>query len=120
MPKKKPRYDDDTPPMRPALSSEAREAQLINEAMELAAKQMRDGTASSQVITHFLKLGTEREKTERELLRLNKELVKAKTEALQAAKRNEEMFEAAIKAMGIYSGEADGEEETDEFDEYDY
>lgn len=103
--------------MRPAITSEARENQLINAAMDLAAKQLMEGTASSQVITHFLKLGTEKEKTERELLMLNKELVKAKTEALQAAKRNEEMFQDAIKAMGIYSGEG---EESDYEEDYDY
>ena len=103
--------------MRPAITSEARENQLINAAMELAAKQLMEGTASSQVITHFLKLGTEKEKTERELLMLNKELVKAKTEALQAAKRNEEMFQDAIRAMGIYSGEG---EESDYEEDYDY
>lgn len=105
--------------MRPAITSEARENQLINAAMELAAKQLMEGTASSQVITHFLKLGTEKEKTERELLMLNKELVKAKTEALQAAKRNEEMFQDAIRAMGIYSGEGDDSDYEEDYD-YDY
>lgn len=100
----------------PALSSEAREQELINDALNLAAKQMREGTASSQVITHFLKLGTERERTERELLKLNKELVKAKTEALEASRRNQEMFENAIRAMGVYNGD----EEDDEYDDDDY
>ena len=107
----------ETKGLRPALTSDAREKQLINAAMQLAEKQLLEGTASSQVITHFLKLGTEREKTERELLLLNKELVRAKTEALDAAKRNEEMFADAIKAMGIYAG--DGEEEDYEEDYYD-
>ena len=100
----------------PALSPEAREQELINDALNLAAKQMREGTASSQVITHFLKLGTERERTERELLKLNKELVKAKTEALEASRRNQEMFENAIRAMGVYNGD----EEDDEYDDDDY
>lgn len=102
----------------PALSSEAREQELINEALNLAAKQMREGTASSQVITHFLKLGTERERTERELLILNKELVRAKTEALEAAKRNQEMFERAVKAMGVYNGDDDGYDDEDDYDDY--
>ena len=105
--------------LRPALTSDAREKQLINAAMELAEKQLLEGTASSQVITHFLKLGTERERTERELLILNKELVRAKTEALDAAKRNEEMFADAIKAMGIYAGDGDEEDYEDNDERYD-
>ena len=72
----------------------------------------------ARVVQKALQYGiTEKEKTERELLMLNKELVKAKTEALQAAKRNEEMFQDAIKAMGIYSGEG---EESDYEEDYDY
>lgn len=104
---------------RPATSSEARETYLTNLALDLAEQQLRDGTAKSQVITHFLKLATEREKTERELLLLQKELVKAKTDALEAAARNEEMFKEAIKAMGVYSGETDEDGEYNE-DGYEY
>lgn len=106
----------------PALNPEAREQELINDALNLAAKQMREGTASSQVITHFLKLGTERERTERELLQLNKELVKAKTEALEAQRRNQEMFENAIHAMGVYNGDEDDydDEYDDEYEDDDY
>lgn len=103
---------------RPAISSEARENQLINMAMDLAEQQLRDGTARSQVITHFLKLATEKEKTERELLLLQKELVKAKTDALEAAVRNEELFNNAIKAMAEYNGEG-GDEDYEEDGYYD-
>lgn len=106
--------------IRPAINSDAREKQLINMAMNLAEQQLRDGTASSQVISHFLKLATEKDQTELELLALQKELVKAKTEALEAAQRNEEMFAEAIRAMGIYSGEIEDEEyEEDGYYEYD-
>jgi len=104
---------------RPATSSEARETYLTNLALDLAEQQLRDGTAKSQVITHFLKLATEREKTERELLMLQKELVKAKTDALEAAARNEEMFKQAIEAMGIYSGEVDEDPNAEGDDYYD-
>lgn len=105
---------------RPATSSEARETYLTNLALDLAEQQLRDGTAKSQVITHFLKLATEREKTEREMLLLEKELVKAKTDAIKASARNEEMFKEAIKAMGIYSGEADDDGGDEDYydDEY--
>ena len=106
--------------IRPAISSDAREKQLINMAMTLAEQQLRDGTASSQVITHYLKLATQKDQTELELLALQKELVKAKTEALEAAQRNEEMFAEAIRAMGIYSGEYDDEDGYEEDGYYEY
>ena len=106
--------------IRPAISSDAREKQLINMAMTLAEQQLRDGTASSQVITHYLKLATQKDQTELELLALQKELVKAKTEALEAAQRNEEMFAEAIRAMAEYSGEADDEDYAEDgYYEYD-
>lgn len=98
---------------RPALTPEARENQMIALAVDLAEQQLRDGTASSQVITHFLKLGTSRAELEREKLVQENELLRAKTEAIQSQKRSEEMFEAAIRAMRNYSGNGDP-------DEYDY
>lgn len=88
----------------PARTPEARENQLINLAVELAEKQLQDGTASSQVITHFLKLGTTRERLEKEILQEQKELLKAKTEAMQSAKRVEELYKNALDAMRAYSG----------------
>ena len=89
---------------RPALSPEARENQLINMAVDLAEQQLRDGTASSQVITHFLKLGTMKEQLEREKLMKENELLRARTESLTAAKNQEELYQKAIKAMQHYSG----------------
>ena len=99
--------------IRPALTPEARENQLIYLATELAEQQLRDGTASSQVITHYLKLGTTKERLEKEILEENKKLLVAKTEALQSSKRIEELYANAIAAMRKYSGnggEEDGEE----------
>lgn len=90
--------------IRPALSPEARENQLIYLATELAEQQLRDGTASSQVITHYLKLGSSKEKIEKEILERQKELITAKTEALQSAKHVEELYANAIEAMKSYSG----------------
>lgn len=89
---------------KPALTAEARERQLINLATNLAEQQLRDGTASSQVITHYLKLGTTKEKIEQEILEKQKELITAKTENLKAAKRIEEIYEKAIDAMKRYGG----------------
>lgn len=90
--------------IRPALTPEARENQLIYLATDLAEQQLRDGTASSQVITHYLKLGSTKEKIEKEILLKQKDLISAKTEALQSAKRIEELYANAISAMKKYSG----------------
>ena len=101
--------------IRPALTPESRENQLIYLATELAEKQLRDGTASSQVITHYLKMGTTKERIEREILEKQKELITAKTEALQSAKRVEELYANAISAMRKYSGNGDVNDEQEEF-----
>ena len=90
---------------RPALTPEAREDQLIALATNLAEQQMRDGTASSQVITHYLKLGTTRERLEREILKEQKEMIKAKAEAPKSEKRVEELYAEALSAMRRYSGQ---------------
>lgn len=87
---------------RPATTAEGRENQLISLAMDLAEKQIMSGTASSQVITHFLKLGSTREKLEHERLHRENLLLSAKIEALASAKRIEELYEAAMDAMKRY------------------
>ena len=103
--------------MRPATTPEARENQLIALAVDLAEKQLIEGTASSQVITHYLKLGTTKEKIEREIHEKQKELIVAKTENLQSAKRIEELYSNALKAMQNYSGQLSSVED-DEDDDY--
>jgi hypothetical protein len=94
----------DNKKMRPALTPEAREKQLISMAVDLAEQQLRDGTASSQVITHFLKLGSTTAKLDHEILQEQKKLISAKTEALESAKHIEELYANAINAMKEYSG----------------
>ena len=89
--------------IRPALDPEAREGQLIALAERLAEKQLLEGTASSQVITHYLKLATSKERLEREMMEEQKKLLEAKTEALQAARRSEELYSKALEAMKRYS-----------------
>ena len=96
---------------RPALSPEARENQLISLAVDLAEKQLQEGTASSQVITHYLKLGSTKERLEKEKLEEENKLRRAKTENLQSQKRVEELYSEAIKAMRNYAGQG----ETDEY-----
>lgn len=95
--------------IRPALNPETRESQMISLAVDLAEKQLMEGTASSQVITHFLKLGSTKERLEKEKLEEENKLLKAKTESLQSAKRVEELYADAIAAMKRYSGNGGGD-----------
>ena len=97
--------------MRQALTPEARENQLISLAVDLAEKQLQEGTASSQVITHYLKLGSTKERIEKEILEKQKELISAKTESIKSAKRIEELYTQAINAIRKYSGHGDSDEE---------
>ena len=93
--------------IRPALTPEARENQLISLAVDLAEKQLMEGTASSQVITHYLKLGSTKERLEKEKLEEENRLLRAKTENLQSAKRIEELYANASSVMRHYSGQDD-------------
>lgn len=96
----------------PAKTLEGREKQLISLAYDCAEKAMRDGTASSQLISHFLKMGSTRERREQERLEGENKLLRAKTEALENSKNVEELYKKAIDAMRLYSGQK--EEEYDE------
>ena len=87
-----------------AITPDERENQLISLAVDLAEQQLRDGTASSQVIAHFLKLGSTKERLERDMMEEQKKLLQAKTEAMASSKRVEELYEEAINAMKHYSG----------------
>ena len=91
--------------VRPALSPQAREQQLAAYAYDLAEQQLRDGTASSQVITHFLKVGSVEQKRRIEKLEEENKLLRAKTESLESAKHMDAMYEEALKAMRRYSGD---------------
>lgn len=95
----------------PARTPEARENQLIALAMDVVEERMRNGTASSQEVTHFLKLGSVRERKELILLEQELELKKAKTESIQSVKRIEELYKEAMKAFSIYSGVGRGDED---------
>jgi hypothetical protein len=99
---------------RPATSDEGRESQLVSLATDLAEKQLVEGTASSQVMTHYLKLGSTREKLEQERLRNENDLLRSKVEALASAKRVEDLYAAALNAMRTYAGQEVEEYEDDE------
>lgn len=96
--KRRPRY-------RPATTEQGRENQLISLAIDVAEKQLIDGTASSQVITHYLKLGSTRERLEQERLQRENELLVSKVEALKSAQKVEELYADALEAMRSYSGQ---------------
>lgn len=102
---------------RPATTPEGRENQLISRAVDLAEKQLIEGTASSQVITHFLKLASTREKLEQERLQRENLLLSAKVDQIASAKRVEELYETALKAMKTYAGQEMDSDYDDVYDE---
>lgn len=99
---------------RPATTPEGRENQLVSIAVDLAEKQLREGTASAQVISHFLKLGSSREQLEQARLAQENKLLEAKIEAMASQARMEELYGKAIDAMRSYGGQ-----EVDEEPDYD-
>jgi hypothetical protein len=84
---------------------------MIALAVDLAQRQLEKGTASSQVITHFLKLGSTKERLEKEILEEQKKLIVAKTGNLESQKNMEELYKKAIMAMKVYNGSARNEED---------
>lgn len=99
--------------LRPTLTTEAQESRMISLAIDLAEKKLRDGTASSQLITHYLKMASPKERTEREILEAQKKLIIAKTESLESQKRNDELYDKAIAAMRKYRGAEEPEDDED-------
>lgn len=96
--------------IRKPISPENAEAQCIALATDLARQQLLDGTASSQVITHYLKLGSAKAKLELEMMELEKQLTQAKTDKIKSEERTEQLYAEAIAAMRNYSGNGDPNE----------
>lgn len=97
-----------------AMTPEARENELVSQATDLAERQIQDGTVSSQVLVHYLRLGTQREKLEREKLQNDNLLRSAQVDAMRSAQRVEELMDEALRVFRYYQGEDDeevGEEE---------
>lgn len=90
---------------KPATTPEGRENEMVSAAIDLAEQQILSGTASSQVITHFLKLGSTRERLEQQRLEHENELTRVKIEALESQKRVEELYMEALTAMRSYAGD---------------
>jgi len=99
---------------RPATTDENRENQLVSMTLDLAEKQLLEGTASSQVMTHFLKIGSTRERLERARLEREVELLEAKVESLASQADIKVLYQEALQAMRGYAGQ----EPIEEFDEY--
>ncbi len=87
----------------PARTPEERERQLTALAYDLAERRMRDGTASSAEVTHFLRIASEKDRLERDILREQRKLVKAKTDAIESAKEQERLYQEVMEAMKSYS-----------------
>lgn len=101
---------------RPARTVEGRESQLVALAVDLSERQLADGSASAQVISHFLKLGSSRERLEQERLRNENELLRAKIDQIATGQRSDEMYVEALDAMRRYSGQDPVEPEYDDDD----
>lgn len=114
VPARRRRSETDKTPRKPATTPEARESEVIGLAIDLAEEQIRDGTASSQVITHFLKLGSSREQLEQQRLEHENELTRVKIESIESQKRVEEMYLEALNAMRRYSGNPPASDQNDE------
>lgn len=105
----------DTSRSRPILTPESREQYCIALAYDLVEKRLKEGTATSQETTHFLKLGTVKSRLEEETMRLQKELIAAKTENLKSQKHMEELYIAAMESMKTYNGfDSSGQEEEED------
>lgn len=105
---------------KPAFTPDDREAQMISLAIDCAERQMREGTASSQIITHYLKLAASTTELEKKKVEQEIKLTEAKIEGIKSDARMEQLFSDAIAAMRSYSGTNEQTVEEDDDDEYDY
>ena len=101
---KKKQETDSSPPILSSSTAEGRETELISMAYDLVAQRLKDGTATSAETVHFLKMGSAKERLEKERLKKELALMEAKTEALNSAKQIEQLYSDAIQAMRRYSG----------------
>lgn len=101
-------------PELPAITAEAREDQMINKAMELAQKKLEDGTASNQLIIHYLRLGSLKERKNLEILEAQRKLYDAKTKQIEAEQSTMEMYKEAMAAFASYSGDCEDDDYYDD------
>lgn len=116
----KTKKDDESKPrrtLRPTISPEAQENRLISLSMDAAESQLLDGTASSQIIVHFLKLGTVKAALECEKLRKENALLEAKKSHIESMERSEELFKKALVAFSKYQGKSSEDDEDYDYDQ---
>ena len=89
---------------KPATSIKERQDQMISLAVDLAEEKLRNGTASSQIITHYLELATTKERLKEEMMEEQKKLITAKIGAVESHKEVEKLYSEALNAMREYSG----------------
>lgn len=89
---------------RPARTVEEKEREMIRYATDLAEQQLKDGTASASVITHYLKLGSTRSTLEVEKLKRENDLLRAKAHSIESEEDKAKKYQEAIDAMRLYSG----------------
>ena len=106
MPRRKPIVSDseELQPMRPALTPEARENRMIGLAFDLVEQRLRNGTASSQETTHFLKLASTQAQLEKEKLITENKLLQAKIDNLESQSSSASLYQEALQAFSVYSG----------------
>lgn len=114
MPRNKKRSSEDVEEIRPALSLSARENQMISLAEKLAEQKLLDGTANSQIIVHYLKLGSSKERIEKEIMERQKDLITAKTKSIESSERIEELFRNAMEVFRGYAGNMNDHDDDDE------
>lgn len=107
--------EEDKIDIRPTLTPEARENRLISLAMDLAEQRLLNGTASSQEVTHFLKLGSIRSREELERIKLENKMIEAKTKNINSMESSEQLYKEAIAAFQLYSGNHSAQK--DEYEE---
>lgn len=100
-----------------AMTPEDREDELILLATNLAEQRLRDGTASNQLIAEIMRMGTTKERLQKEKLRRENEMLRAKTEAIEAQKHTDEMYQKALDAMRSYAGLGSFGNEFDEYED---
>lgn len=98
----------------PAKTPEARENQIIAAAWDLAEERILDGTASNALLVQCLRMGSTKERIEKELMSERIRNTKIKTEAIESEKRMDEIYAKALNAMRIYSGRSPYEDEDEE------
>lgn len=97
--------------IRPALTPEARENQMISLSIDLAEQRLLDGTAATPIIVHFLKLASTKAQVEKELLEKQRDLAAAKADSIKSQKKIDELYLEAMNAMRSYSGQEDDSDE---------